>query len=96
MVSGQPNGKTPPPRQQTMMIQGNKQKTVIDGGRTIITDLDKGTTLIINPAQKTWAAGRDHFPPEGPKRAASPSGPTMHASQFTQDRQEPYDWRQHL
>jgi hypothetical protein len=78
MVSGQPNGKTPPPRQQTMMIQGNKQKTVIDGGRTIITDLDKGTTLIINPAQKTYF--ERPFPPQGPK-GAPPSG--MHASQFT-------------
>jgi hypothetical protein len=79
MVSGQPNGQpAPPPRQQTMMIQGNKQKTVVDGGRVIITDLDKGTTLVINPAQKNYF--ERPFPPPG--RMGAPAG-GMHASEFT-------------
>src|SRR5277367_2480054 len=79
MVSGQPNGQPPqPPRQQTMMIQGNKQKTVIDGGRTIITDLDKGTTLVVNTLQKNYF--ERPFPPPG--RMGAPAG-GMHSAQFT-------------
>jgi len=79
MVSGQPNGQPPQkPRQQTMTIEGDKQKTVIDGGRTIITDLNKGTTLVINPAQKNYF--ERPFPPAGPMGA--PAG-GMHASPFT-------------
>lgn len=78
-VSGQPVGQPPPPaRAQTMMIQGSKQKTVIEGGRTIITDLDKGTTVILNPAQKTYF--ERPFPPPG--RMGAPAG-GMKASEFT-------------
>ncbi len=78
MVSGSPTGKAPEPRTQTMLIQGNKQKTVIDGGRTIITDLDKGTTVIINPAQKSYF--ERPFPPPG--RMGAPAG-GMHTATFT-------------
>jgi len=79
MVSGQPNGQPPPQaRQQTMMIEGSKQKTIIDGGRTIITDLDKGTTVVINPAQKNYF--ERPFPPPGAMGAPA-GGP--HAAQFT-------------
>lgn len=77
MVSGQPNGQKPQPRSQTMMIQGNKQKTIIDGGRMIITDLDKGTTVILNPAQKNYF--ERPFPPPGGMGA--PAG--SHAATFT-------------
>lgn len=79
MVSGQPNGQPPQePRKQTMMIEGNKQKTIIDGGRTIITDLDKGTTVVINSMQKSYF--ERPFPPPG--RMGAPAG-GVHAAQFT-------------
>ena len=49
VISGQPGGQSPqPPRQRILMIQGNKQKMELDGGRAVITDLDKGTMDIID------------------------------------------------
>ncbi len=78
MVSGQQGGGAPQPRQQTMMIEGKKQKTIIDGGRTIITDLDKGTTLVVNPTRKHYF--ERPFPPPG--KMGAPAG-GMHPSQFT-------------
>lgn len=60
---GQPGGQPPQPRERTMMIEGNKQKTIMEGGRAIITDLDKGTTTIIDPAQKVYI--ERPFPPPG-------------------------------
>jgi hypothetical protein len=81
IVSGQPGGAQPqPPRQRTLMIEGNKQKMIIEGGRAIIFDLDKGTMQIIDPAQKNYMEAP--FPPQG-MMAQAVGGPGMHASQFT-------------
>ena len=46
-----------------MMIEGNKQKMIIEGGRAVIFDLDKGTMEIIDPAQKNYMDAP--FPPHG-------------------------------
>ena len=81
MVSGHRPDRLRSRVKQTMMIQGNKQKTIIDGGRTIITDLDKGTTVVINPTQKSYF--ERPFPPPG--RMGAPAG-GMHAAQLHRDR----------
>jgi hypothetical protein len=81
IVSGQPGGGPPQPaRQRTMMIEGNKQKMIIEGGRAVIFDLDKGTMEIIDPAQKNYMDAP--FPPHG-MMAQAVGGPGLHASQFT-------------
>ncbi len=48
--------------EQTVMLQGNKQKMVTDK-HTIITDLDKGMVYILDPATKTYF--QIDFPPKG-------------------------------
>ena len=48
--------------EQTMMVQGNKQK-IISERHIIITDLDKGMLYILNPADKTYF--QIDFPPTG-------------------------------
>src|ERR1700690_502220 len=80
MVSGHPGGQPQQPRQRTVMIEGNKEKMIIDGGRSIITDLDKGTMQILDPAQKSYF--ETPFPPRGMMGQAI-GGPSMHASEFT-------------
>jgi hypothetical protein len=39
--------------QQTIMVQGNKQK-IVDERRTVVIDLDKGKQLVLMPATKTY------------------------------------------
>src|ERR1019366_933220 len=78
--SGAPAGQSQQPRTRTMMIEGNKQKTIVDGGRAIITDLDKGITLVIDPAQKSYFE-RPFPPPNMMGHAAGSIG--MHVSEFT-------------
>lgn len=80
MVSGQPGGQPQPPRQRTVMIEGNKQKMIMDGGRWMITDLDKGTMQIVDPAQKRYL--ETPFPPRG-MMGQQFGGPLSHASEFT-------------
>jgi hypothetical protein len=80
MVSGQPNGQQQAPRTHTLMIEGNKQKTIMEGGRSVITDLDKGTMLVIDPAQKSYF--ERPFPPRGIMGQA-PGGPGPNATAFT-------------
>jgi hypothetical protein len=80
LVSGAPNGQTPQPRERTMMIEGNKQKMVMEGNRSVIFDMDKGTMDIIDPAQKNYIEAP--FPPRG-MMAQGIGGPGLHASQFT-------------
>ena len=47
---------------RTIMIEGNKQK-VIDGRHTVITDLDRGLMIMIDPGSKTYM--EMPFPPTG-------------------------------
>lgn len=75
IVSGQPQEA----RQETLMIEGNKQKTILPGDREIITDLDKGTMDLIDSKQKMYF--ERPFPIPG-MMSAGLGGPAMHASQF--------------
>ena len=79
VISGQPGGKSQPPHQRILMIQGNKQKMMLDGGRAVITDLDKGTMDIIDGPHKNYF--QRPFPPHdvmGQRPGAPPP-----ASSFT-------------
>jgi len=80
MVSGAPNGQTPPPHQRTIMIEGKKQKMLLDGGRAVIFDIDKSTMDIIDPAQKNYI--EMGFPPRGPM-SQTVGGPGMRIEQFS-------------
>jgi Domain of unknown function (DUF4412) len=65
-------------RSRTVMIEGDKQKSIIDNGaRTIITDLDNGTMTILDGQHKSYV--QFPFPPKGAGAAAIQSGlsPTM-------------------
>ena len=53
----------PPPRKRTVMVEGNKEKMILDGGRYVIIDLDKGTLTMISSANKTYI--ESPFPPAG-------------------------------
>lgn len=46
-----------------VMIQGNKQKSVGESGEEMVTDLDAGTVMMVNPAQKAYV--QMPFPPKG-------------------------------
>jgi hypothetical protein len=49
---------------RVVMIQGNKQKSIMEGGaQTIITDLDSGTMTMINAQHKAYV--QVPFPPNG-------------------------------
>jgi hypothetical protein len=80
MVSGQPGGQPQQSRQRIVMIEGNKQKMIMDNGRWMITDLDKGTMQIVDSAQKRYL--ETPFPPRG---MAGPQfgGAFSHASEFS-------------
>jgi hypothetical protein len=56
--NGQPVTQT-----HKVMIQGNKQKSVGDSGQEMVTDLDAGTTTMVNPARKAYV--QMPFPPNG-------------------------------
>jgi len=79
VISGQPAGIAMQPHQRTLMIEGDKQKMVLDGGRSVIFDLDKSTMDIIDPAQKNYIEAP--FPPRG-MMAQNIGGPGLHASEF--------------
>jgi hypothetical protein len=70
----QPNGSKVT-RNRTVMIEGDKQKSIIDNGaRTVITDLDKGTMTMVDGTHKRYAEFA--FPPGrmmGMKGAVSPT-----------------------
>src|SRR5260370_41798931 len=78
VVSGQP----PKSRERTVMIEGNKEKMTSEN-RQIITDLDKGTMYIVEPAQKSYM--EMPFPPRGMMGMAV-CGPPVHAMDFTKNR----------
>jgi hypothetical protein len=77
---GGPVGKMTQTRERTMMIDGNKEKMILDDGRLIITDLDKAKIVMVNPKRKMYI--ESPFPPPG-LMAQGIGGPGMHASQFT-------------
>ena len=52
--------------EQTISVQGNKQKMVSEK-RTIITDLDKGKVYVLDPKTKSYF--EIEFPPPGPMAA---------------------------
>jgi hypothetical protein len=65
---GQANGKQVT-RMRTVMIEGDKQKSIIDNGdRTVITDLGKGTMMMVDGKHKTYV--ELPFPPKGKGAAA--------------------------
>ncbi len=53
--------------EQTISVQGNKQKMVSER-RTMITDLDKGKIYVLDPNAKTYF--EIEFPPHGPMATA--------------------------
>jgi len=56
-------------RTRTVMIEGDKQKSIIDNGnRTVITDLGKGTMMMVDGTRKTYV--EFPFPPQGGGMAA--------------------------
>ncbi len=60
-------------RSRTVMIEGDKQKSIIDNGaRTVITDLDKGTMTMLDGKHKTYL--QFPFPPKGAGMAAMQAG----------------------
>ncbi len=65
-------------QERTVMIEGNKEKTVT-GNREMIIDLDKGTMDFVNPAQKSYF--ERPFPPEG--MAGQKGAPASPQSDFT-------------
>ncbi|MGH7838824.1 MAG: DUF4412 domain-containing protein, partial [Candidatus Binataceae bacterium] len=68
-----------------VMVQGNKQKSVIDDGKqSLITDLDQGTRMMISDARKMYV--EMPFPPKGmPKTsAANPSALSFKKTGATQ------------
>ena len=55
-------------RTRTVMIEGDKQKSIIDNGaRTVITDLGKGTMTMLDGQRKTYV--EVPFPPKGASTA---------------------------
>jgi hypothetical protein len=60
-------------RARTVMIEGDKQKSIIDNGnRSVITDLGKGSMMMMDARHKTYA--EFPFPPKGGSIAAMQGG----------------------
>ncbi len=57
--------------EQTIMLQGNKQKMITER-HTIITDLDKGMMYILDPKDKSYF--QIDFPPTGPMGSMMAAG----------------------
>jgi hypothetical protein len=71
-VIDQPDGQKVT-RARTVMIEGDKQKSIIDNGnRTVITDLGKGTMTMVDGRRKTYI--EFPFPPKGTGMAAMAGG----------------------
>jgi len=73
------SGSEPRTNDRTVMIEGNKEKMVTQRN-TIITDLDKGSLLMIDPAQKVYT--EMPFPPKG-TMAQMVGGPSLHSMNFS-------------
>jgi hypothetical protein len=78
VVSGQ-IGPKQEPHETTTIIEGNKEKMVLTGGRAVIVDLDKSTLDVIDPTKKTYF--EMPFPPKG-MMGQSIGGPALHVSNF--------------
>ncbi|MBV8451200.1 MAG: DUF4412 domain-containing protein [Deltaproteobacteria bacterium] len=67
-VIDQPNGNKVT-RSRTVMIEGDKQKSIIENeNRSVITDLGKGTMMMVDGTRKTYI--EFPFPPKGEGMAA--------------------------
>jgi hypothetical protein len=74
-IVDQPNGSKVT-RARTVMIEGDKQKSIINNGNqnliTVITDLGKGTMIVVDGTHKTYT--EIPFPPKGGGMAAMQAG----------------------
>jgi hypothetical protein len=80
IVSGQVGPQQQQPHESTVMIEGNKEKMTMSGGRQIIVNLDKATMDIVDPTQKSYI--EMPFPPKGMMGQAI-GGPGLHVSDFS-------------
>ncbi len=53
---------------ETIMVQGNKQKVVIQNRAILLSDVDKGKSYVLDPSSKTYF--EMEIPPKGPMAAA--------------------------
>jgi hypothetical protein len=72
------SGQSTRDSEQTILVQGNKQKMVTER-HTVITDLDKGLMYVIDPKEKTYF--EIAFPPKG-QMAATMAASTTAAMNF--------------
>ncbi|HKV54582.1 MAG TPA: hypothetical protein VJN94_08040 [Candidatus Binataceae bacterium] len=71
----QPGGGTVT-RTRIVMIEGNKQKSIIDSGnRTVITDLDRGIMTMMDSGRRSYV--ELPFPPQGPMAQMQAGMPKM-------------------
>ena len=71
-IVDQPNGNKVT-RDRTVMIEGDKQKSVIDNGnRSVVTNLGKGTMTMIDSARKSYV--EFPFPPKNGPMAGMAGG----------------------
>ncbi|MBV8356714.1 MAG: hypothetical protein JO189_02085 [Deltaproteobacteria bacterium] len=60
-------------RDRTIMIEGNRQKSLSDNGkRTTIIDLDKGTMTVVDQTRKSYVVAP--LPPKDSSKSLMPSG----------------------
>jgi hypothetical protein len=72
-VTDRGGGAPPVTHKIIVMVQGNKQKSVIDDGQqSLITNLDAGTRTMINSTRKSYI--EMPFPPKGMPPMQSPAG----------------------
>lgn len=64
---------TPVTHTRKVMIQGNRQKSVGESGDEMVTDLDSGTMMVVNPAKKSYV--QMPFPPRGMPPLGAMSNP---------------------
>jgi hypothetical protein len=70
-IVDQPNGKVT--RDRTVMIEGDKQKSLVENGsRSVVTDLGKGTMTMIDATRKTYV--EIPFPPKNGPMAGMAGG----------------------
>jgi glycosyltransferase 2 family protein len=64
---------------RTVMIEGNKQKSIVEGGESVVTDLDSGTMRMMSSARRAYL--EIPFPPKG-AMAGMMQGPGTSAMTF--------------
>lgn len=80
VVSGQIAPQLRHPRQSTLMIEGNREKISLGGGREIIIDLDRSTMEIVDPERKNYL--EMPFPPTG-TMVEVVGGPSLHVAKVS-------------